>query len=586
MARKKDSYMGNPNLPTATAQFEYTPEMVAEIEKCKNDLLYFAENYFYIIDPDVGKVRINLYDFQKRVLRDIRDNRHSILLSPRQASKTTIMTMAALHEACFKEYRGIVIVANKESTAIEIFRRVRMAYEELPGWLKPGVVEYGKTSAVFTNGSRISISTTTGSAIRGTTLNLLLIDEMAFIENHLVEEFWKSVYPTISRAKTSKVIIASTPNGKGNLFYKLYFGAEKRENGFYPSRIEWDEIPGRDEEWKLQQIKILGSYESFLQEFGNTFLDDGQSSIDEELFDKLKAECKEPLHIFKDGAYKIWEEYEPEKIYAIGGDVSEGVGLDASVLEIFDITYPQNIIQVAEYHNRNIGPAEFTNIVAEISEHWGKPILLIERNNQGTGVCDGLANQHVYPNLVSWGAKIASKNPQNGMISHQNTKHRAITNHRYFFNEQKSVTLRSIECLKEFKSFKRHDNGTWKAESGEHDDRVMATVWCMMALYKEITEMYFEIVELDDCDKPKSIKPIDMDLHRYRPTTSIYTNEEVPRIEHSGLMPVSFGYFNQGTSDIADMMAAGWEFPDGAIYADPSKNIPHEHWELLEKYMS
>jgi len=267
MPSKKDHYMGNPNLPTSAAKFEYTPEMVVEIEKCKNDILYFAKNYFYIIDPDEGKVRIELYECQERILRDIRDERFNLLLSPRQASKTTLLTMAALHEACFKEYRTIVIVANKESTAIEIFRRVRLAYEELPPWLKPGVEEYGKTSAVFTNGSRISISTTTGSAIRGASLSLLLCDELAFIDNHLVEEFWKSVYPTISRAKTSKIIIASTPNGKGNLFYKLYIGALKKENGFHLSKINWDEIPGRDEEWKQRQIKILGSYDSFAQEF-------------------------------------------------------------------------------------------------------------------------------------------------------------------------------------------------------------------------------------------------------------------------------------------------------------------------------
>lgn len=497
---------------------------------------------------------------------------------------TTLMTMAALHEACFKDFKNIVIVANKESTAIEIFRRVQLAYEELPGWLKPGVEEYGKTSAVFTNGSRISISTTTGSAIRGTSLNLLIVDEMAFIENHLVEEFWKSVYPTISRAKTSKVLIASTPNGKGNLFYKLYSGAEKGNNGFHPSKIEWNEIPGRDEAWKEQQIKILGSYESFMQEFGNSFLDTGDASLNEELFDRLKAECKEPLHILKDGHYKIWEEYNPENIYAIGGDVSEGVGLDASVLEIFNITDPANITQAAEYHNNTIGPAAFVNEIVEIAGHWGNPLLLIERNNQGTGVCDTLVNTHMYQNLVSWGAKVAHKNPQNGMISHINTKFKAVTNQRYFVNETEAVTFRSIECLKEFKNFVRYPNGSWKAKAGEHDDRVMAVVWMLMSLYNEITEMYFEIEELDDCDKPKRIKPIDMELHKYRSSTSIYSNEEVPKIEMSNLAPVSFGYGNTGTSDIMDMMAAGWEFPDGAPYADPSKDISADQWSLFEKY--
>jgi hypothetical protein len=282
---KKEMYLGNPNLPSSEAKFEYTPEMVMEIEKCRDDMLYFAKNFFYIIDPDRGKVRIELYDFQERIINGLKSSRFNILLSPRQASKTTMMCVAALHEACFKDYRTTIIVANKESTAIEIFRRVRMAYEEMPTWLKPAVKEWGKTGCEFHNGSRITISTTTGSAIRGTALNLLILDELAFIDDHLVDEFWKSVYPTISRAKTSRIIIASTPNGKGNLFHKLYTEAEKGENGFNALRIEWDEIPGRDEEWKREQIRALGSIESFLQEFAcvckNTLVK--INTIDEEI---------------------------------------------------------------------------------------------------------------------------------------------------------------------------------------------------------------------------------------------------------------------------------------------------------------
>lgn len=589
-AKKKQNYMGNTNLPSANSAFEYTPEMVMEIEKCRNDIIHFASNYFYIIDPDsdVGKVNIQLYDFQKRILKGVFDNRFNVILSPRQASKTTMMTIAALHEACFRPYRNTIIVANKESTAIEIFRRIRLAYEELPNWLKPGVEEYGKTGCAFDNGSRISISTTTGSAIRGTALNLLILDELAFLEEHVVDEFWKSVYPTISRSRTSKIIAASTPNQVGNLFHKLYTEAEKGENGFTPHKIEWDEIPGRDEAWKAQQIKALGSYEAFMQEFGNCFLDNSQQSIDEALFDRLKNECRQPLHILKEGAYKIWEEYDSEKIYAIGGDVSEGVGLDASVLEVFDITNPKEIIQVAEYHNNKIGPSEFTNVVVEICGHWGNPLLLIERNNQGTGVCDTLANTHMYQNLVSWGAKEAHKNKQNGMISHINTKFKAVYNMRYFVNEAQSVTFRSLDCLKEFKTFVRYPNGSWKAKAGEHDDRVMATVWMLMSLYNDIAELYFDIKEKDDCDHPLVIEPFDMGLGQYKSATSIYTNESVERIEHSNLAPMLFGggdVFQDRDADLLELQNAGW-----MVYEDMlgghSKNqsMSYEQYAAFEKY--
>jgi hypothetical protein len=584
--RKKQEYMGNPNLPTADAVFEYTPEMVMEIEKCKGSLLYFASNYFYIIDPDEGKKVIPLFDYQQRLLKSFDEHRFNIVLSSRQSGKTTVATALALHEACFKDHKNIVIVANKEETAKNIFKRVRLAYLELPNWLKPGIKKWGDTGLELANGSTIEISTTTGNAARGKTINLLLLDELAFIEpESIVEDFWRSVYPTISRAKTSRILITSTPNGVGNLFHRLYIGATKKENRFHYERIDWWEVPGRDNEWKQEQIKDLGSYESFAQEYGNEFNDNSQTSIDEELFDKLKQECKEPLHILKDGAYKIWEEYDQEKIYAIGGDVSEGVGLDSSVLEIFDITNPKEIVQVGEYVNNKIGPSEFTNVIAEICGHWGNPLLLIERNNQGTGVCDRLANEFMYQNLVSWGAKEAHKNKQNGMISHINTKYKAVLNMRYFVNESKSVTFRSIDSLKEFKTFVRYPNGSWKAKGGEHDDRVMATVWMLMSLYNDIAELYFEIEELDDCDRPLVIKPIDQGLFKYKSATSIYTNEEVAKIEHSNLAPMLFGgEGSMAASDMADLEAQGWFLPQGSINSNPDRNISYEQWDAMNKY--
>lgn len=276
-ARGSGFYLGNPNLPSVNWTGEYTPEMVQEIEKCRNELLHFAENYFFIIDPDNGRTLIPLYVFQRDTLKVLRDNRYNILLASRQISKTTLLTIYALWIASFNNDKNIVIVANKEATAIEIFRRIRLAYEELPNWLKPGVKEYGKTSAEFANGSRISISTTTGSAARGQTINVLLIDEMAFIEpESILDDFWRSVWPTISRAKTSKVLIASTPNGTGNLFHTLVSGAEKNANGFTITKLMWDVIPDRGEAWRQEQIKALGSMESFLQEYccvtGDTLL--------------------------------------------------------------------------------------------------------------------------------------------------------------------------------------------------------------------------------------------------------------------------------------------------------------------------
>jgi len=221
--KKEDKfYLGNKNLPNANMEFEWTPEMVKQLKKAKMNILHFAETYFHIVNLDVGKIKIALYPCQKRVLRSLRDNRFVCCLASRQTGKTTMMTIYALWIACFQDDQRILIVANKEQTAISIFSRVRLAYENLPNFLKPGVLEYGKTSMKLANGSSIGISTTSSDAGRGESVNVLILDELAFIPNNLVDQFWKSVYPIISSSTKSKIFVASTPNGSNNLFFNLY----------------------------------------------------------------------------------------------------------------------------------------------------------------------------------------------------------------------------------------------------------------------------------------------------------------------------------------------------------------------------
>jgi hypothetical protein len=590
---KKEMYLGNPNLPSIEAKFEYTPEMVEEIDKCKNDIVYFAQNYFYIVEPDLGKMLIPLLPYQLRLLEAFKHNRFNIVLSSRQSGKTTVLTILALWYACFHDYKNIIIVANKEDTAKMIFKRVKLAYQELPIWLKPAVVTWGQESSEFSNGSNIGISTTTGSAARGQAIQMLLLDELAFIEpESIVEDFMKSVIPTISRAKTSKILITSTPKGKNNIFFKYYDAATKEGtddwNGFHAEEVQWTEIPGRDEEWKRKEIAKLGSYEAFKEEYECAFLDDGTSAIDVELFDELKKNCCEPKHLLDEGHYKIWEDPDESRIYVAGVDVSEGVGGDASTIEILDITDLKDIKQVAEYHNNLIAPAEFSNKLHDILLNWGSPLVLIERNNQGGQVCDRLANDFGYEKVVSWGAKKANRmNVMNGIISHTNTKHSAILNQRYFINEMRNVKFRSINTLNEFKTFVRYPNGTWKAKGGEHDDRVMAFVWALMILFNEITEIYFEIDELDDYGKPLKITPHDYGIKYFDNPTSIYTNEQVERIENSNLSPMCFGAFGEGDDEMSILIDEGWHPLNGGMpYVDPSRSMSQEQYDAMNRWFS
>lgn len=560
----KQFYLGNKNLPTANAEFDYAsnPKWVADIQKCRKNILYFAENFFYIVNLDKGKIQIELYNYQKKILRSLRDSRFVVLLASRQIGKSTLLTIYALWIACFNEDQNILIVANKESTAINIFKRVRLAYEQLPNYLKPGAVEYGKTSMTLGNGSSIGISTTSSDAGRGSSVNCLILDELAFIDNHLVEQFWRSVYPIISSSKKSKIFIASTPNGTDNLFYELYNGAMENKNDWKAERVDWWEVPGRDEEWRDKTIRSLGSVEAFDQEFGNVFLQTGESSVNERMFEEMKAEIKEPLYVYDDGKYLLWDTFKQDRIYVAGVDISEGVGAAASVIQILDITNLRNIEQVATYHDRSISPYNFTSKLHDILQHWGSPLAMIERNNCGAQVVDQLKNTLHYENIVSYGTK--NSTDKIGVQAHTNTKYKGVTNMRYWINELKAVKIRDINTLIELKNFIRYSNGTWGARPGvdSWDDRVMSLVWSLVILENELAEKYFEVQEFDDNKKPLKIKSLDYGIKYFINPTSIYNNEK-NKNEYIPPPVLMQGNKEEQNSDVDELQQGGWTFLNG-----------------------
>jgi len=507
---KKDDkfYLGNTNLPNPNMEYEWTPGMVKSLKKARQNILHFAENFFHIVNLDRGRMLIDLYPYQKRVLRSLRDHRFVACLASRQTGKTTMMTIYALWIACFEDDQRILIVANKEQTAISIFSRVRLAYENLPNYLKPGVIEYGKTSMKLANGSSIGISTTSSDAGRGESVNVLILDELAFIPNNLVESFWKSVYPIISASTKSKIFVASTPNGSGNLFHTLYTEAEKGTNNWKSEKILWHEVPGRDEKWKNDTIKSIGSEEAFAQEFDCKFLDTGDSFIDEIFFEKLLAKTTEPTYVFDDGCYKVWEEPNKDHLYTIGVDVAEGVGQNFSVIQVLDITDLQDIKQVAEYASNEINPFEFTTKVRDICYHWGTPPVLIERNNCGSQVVDNLYHQYNYRSIVNWSPKVGQvKYDRLGVYAHTNTKYKGITNMRYWVNDIKCVDIKSRAAVIEMKNFVRYPNGSWAAQPGfDYDDRVMAMTWALLILENSVIQKYYNVLEIDDNQRPAKIE--------------------------------------------------------------------------------
>ena len=567
MPRKDSSfYLGNKNLPSPDTRFEWTPAMMSDLKKCSKNILHFAENFFFIVNLDRGKEKIKLHTYQKRILRSLRDNRFVCMLSSRQSGKTTLMTIYALWIACFFNDQRILIVANKEQTAINIFKRVRLAYEQLPNFLKPGAIEYGKTSMALGNGSSIGISTTSSDAGRGDSCNVLILDELAFIDDGMVQEFWKSVYPIISSSKKSKIFVASTPNGTGNLFHDLYSGSMDNTNGWKGERVDWWEVPGRDEEWKGKTIRSLGSREFFDQEFGNVFLQSGQSSLSDALFDSLFAGCSSPEFVFEEGKYKVWEEPNESRLYVVGVDVAEGVNSNFSAVQILDITNLKEIKQVAVYTDNTISPINFITKLLEILKQWGKPPVLIERNNCGAQVVDQLKVSHGYDNIITYAPKIKGETYTNrpGVIAHTNTKYRGVMNMRYWVNELNVVKFRDKETVSELKNFVRYPNGSWAARQGNYnDDRVMSLIWALIILENDICEKYFEIVEYDSNRRPLLLKLFDYGIRHFVKPSSYLNNERFG--SQNNTLPIIISSSNEEELDqgIEDLKGEGYTFLNG-----------------------
>lgn len=506
-------YKGNENLLRGNSQFKWTDKMIDELKLCNKSILHFAENYFFITTLDEGKKKIELYKYQKKLLKAFKNNRFNVVLSSRQSGKTTTITIYALWIVCFQSDKRITIVANKESTAKEIFARIKMAFEQLPVWMKPSVKSWRKDGFQLANDSAITVSTTSSAGPRGSTSNLLIIDEMAHCPNELMKELWKSAIPIISSSKKSQIVVISTANGTDNKFYELYQESQKPNSDWHLEVVNWWDVPGRDEEWKRETISAMGSKEDFDQEFGNAFHEPGKTAIDSELLEELKTQSKDPVLVLDNGAYKIFKEPNPESFYAIGVDVGEGIGRSNTVAQILDVSDLTSIKEVAVYATNQMSPFHFGTRLMGILDDWGRPPILVENNNNGQQVLDVLCHTHNYESVVSYHfdgfSKHYNKENRFGIHNHTNTRYKGITNLRYWINSLKSVQLYDIETLLELQNFVRLPNYTFsKRKDDDLDDRVFALVWALFILDPNVASKYYQIVDTDDQGRPLKIKPL------------------------------------------------------------------------------
>lgn len=508
-------------------------ERVKNIAHAMKDIVWWAENFFRIITLDKGLTTIKLYDRQKDLLKFITGNTRICTLASRQTGKTTTYTVFCLWYATLFYDKRILICANKLATAIEVMNRIRKAYEELPFWIKPGIVGYSKSEITFANGSSIRAFSTSSSGARGASGNVLIIDEMAFIPKNIIDEFFASVMPIVSSSKKSKVIIVSTPNGASGMYYDIWQQANSKEalankEGWKPFRIHWYEVPGRDEEWKKQRIAADGM-QVWQQEYECDFLASStiHKLIPDETTDKLRQKYQElklkglvdgkKQHIFAESGDKIyeftmWHEFDKTRTYIASGDIAEGVGGDSSILYVWDITDLSNITQCAKFESNTISVVEFAYVISKILALYNNPYFVAERNGVSSGTIDSLRITYKYPRLVTEG-----KNNEPGVYSHVTIKGKACLWAREMLTTNGfGFTFYDHDILDEFSTFVKKDTKgvhvVYSALPPAHDDFVMTLVWLCYILQNTIIEKYFVVIQTFKSDNgivyPKLLHPM------------------------------------------------------------------------------
>ena len=386
-------YKGNPNLKAAAVRHSYTEDQIKEFVKCSQDPVYFIQKYVQIVSIDEGLIPFKLYDFQKTMVDTFHAERFSICKLPRQSGKSTTIISYLIYYVIFNETVNVAILANKAATARDLLGRFQLAYEHLPGWLQQGVMNWNKGSLELENGSKILAASTSASAVRGGSYNIIFLDEFAFVPSNIAEQFFSSVYPTITAGQTSKVIIVSTPHGM-NMFYKMWTDAVNKRSEFIPLEVHWREVPGRDDDWKEQTIKNT-SEQQFLQEFECSFLGSVDTLISPTKIQVIPT--RDPIE--SSGGLDVYEQPQKDAMYCISVDVARGGSRDYSAFIVLDIsTIPYRL--VAKFRNNEIKPLIFPEMIFNVAKAYNEAYLLIEINDIGGQVADALHHDLQYDNII------------------------------------------------------------------------------------------------------------------------------------------------------------------------------------------
>lgn len=565
MTKHKDGYLGNPNLKPVGVQQQFSPEQVQEYIKCATDPIYFIKNYVKIVSVDQGLVSFDMYDYQRELIKTLHNNRFVIGKLPRQTGKTTTVGSYLLHYVLFNQNVNIAILANKQATAIEILSRIKMAFEYLPKWLQQGVVEWNKGSIVLENGSRIIAAATSSSAIRGGSFNIILLDEFAHIPIQIAEEFFSSVYPTITSGQSTKMFIISTPNGL-NMFYYYWKGAVNKQNGYVPVEVHWSQVPLypggplRGEKWKQEMISKT-SEKQFQSEFECDFVGSSNTLISSSklhtmVFNKPIIRTKEGLTIHEEPIREDEEKKTQDHIYFMTVDTARGQGKDYSAFVVVDVTqFPYKV--VAQYRNNTVSPLLYPSIIKTVAKKYNNAFVMIEINDIGSQVADILHTDLEYENIVKTsfmgrkGQTItegfgSAKQNHLGLKTSVATKKVGCAVLKNLLEEDK-LLIEDFDIINELTTFVAKKS-SYEADDGHNDDLVTCLTifsWCTRQdFFKNLTDM-------------------DVRLAMYQ--------KEIEKIEDD-MLP--FGYYDDGSKDSEDI--------DATDEDEWSGNNP-DRWLILDK---
>jgi len=490
------TYMGNPQVKAPHQNLEYTPEQLQEYKKCMDDPIYFCETYVRIMSVDFGLIPFTLYDFQRGLVHSYVDNRFTIAKLPRQCGKSTTSVAFILWYILFNPGKTVGILANKGELAAEILGRLQLAYESLPFWLQQGCTRFNQRSMDLENGSKIIATSSSGSAARGMSFSLIMLDEFAFVPPNDAEDFFRSVYPTISSGADTKMIVVSTPKGM-NHFYKMWMEAKEKRSQFNPVEIHWWDVPGRDEEWKVKQIANT-SEDQFRQEFETEFIGSASTLIAPSKLGNMTyinpIRKKEGVHFY--------EEPKPGHTYFITADCARGLRLDYSAFVVVDVTNAPYKV-VAKFRDNAVTPMIFPRFIYNVGTYFNNAHVLIEANDVGGQVAESLAYELGYENVMrtksmgraGWVLSGDSAQAKLGVTTSQSVKTKGCSNLKSLLETDRMI-VEDYDIFVELTTFTRKSDAagsSFAAEPGTNDDLVMCMVlfsWAIMSDYwKELSNI-------------------------------------------------------------------------------------------------